>query len=462
LIEAQDFIGAAGRLEQDLSASGLTQEIEKTFGDEQIQNKDVGDPLALLPQFLEGPVVTTNFDRILESVFSAAGKPFKWIYVGAAMKGATSALLENEHVLIKLHGTWTDQVNRVLTPDEYKRHYGGTQLEELVITRSLPFLVLGLFMMRRVLFMGCSLASDLTMAVGDLIKEKTEVSKHFCFSALSDSTPKAGETQEQAEKRVQDEHAKNQERLERSGIKPIWFPAHRYEFISDLLRAIQPPLGLSQKAQSFFSWFGTLTLLLSLTFIVPYQIVMTHSFGPLLLMMGCVVLPLCSGVLLAMAFRYARKAFNSTISERLIPVFAFNLTGRWCAMRWIGWFLFLFLPIYVATHFWLESRKLVLHQDTVEEYEVKEADLEFPSYYFQGDWRLIFSVAPHYWWKNDKGSCCWACPIIQPWVNTTLVGMVLLAGLLFTVCCLTGLWLSPLRKRLVLRPDSMLDQIASA
>ncbi|MBV8279575.1 MAG: SIR2 family protein, partial [Verrucomicrobia bacterium] len=269
MIEAQDFIGAAGRLEQDLSASGLTQEIAKTFGDEEIQGKDAGDPLALLPQFLEGPVVTTNFDRILESVFSAAGKPFKRIYVGAAMKGATSALLENEHVLIKLHGTWSGQVNRVLTPNEYKLHYGGTQLEELVITRSLPFLVLELFMMRRVLFIGCGLASDLIMAVGDLIKEKTKVSKHFCFFAMPDSTPKAEETQEQADKRAQDEQAENQERFERSGIKPIWFPAHRYEFISDLLRAIQPPLGLSQKAQSFFSWFGTLTLLVSLTFIVP-------------------------------------------------------------------------------------------------------------------------------------------------------------------------------------------------
>jgi hypothetical protein len=210
--------------------------------------------------------------------------------------------------------------------------------------------------------------------------------------------------------------------------------------------SLQPPLGLSRSSQLFFNRLGVFTFLLSLGLIVPYQIVLGHEFGPLLLMVGCVALPLCIGVLLALALRHARRSFSTTISGRLVPILGFKMATKWRPARWLGWFLFLFFPTYVTTHFLLETHKLVMHQDSAPEVGLDRADLPFPKYYFEGRWDLIFGPAPHYWWgENDRYH---AYPIVQPWLNVILNCSVIAGGVFYTFCCITGYALRPGRKRL--------------
>jgi hypothetical protein len=240
-----------------------------------------------------------------------------------------------------------------------------------------------------------------------------------------------------------------------------------YDHLSELIRSAvpkasdrKPPSADSNPSQVFFSCMGAFTFALGMFLMTSYQVVQGHSFGPLLLLIGCIALPLLVGILLALAFRHALGVLNASKSERLMPILGFKMQARWAPMRWVGWFLFLVLPSYIAGHFLLETRKLVLHQDRVPEQGVLAArDMPFPEYYFNARWDLVFDHYPHYWWGEERRYQGW--PILQPWLNVILTASAIGGASLFTLCCATGFGLMPARKRLLLEPRKPGEGIAS-
>jgi hypothetical protein len=159
--------------------------------------------------------LTTNFDELLEFVYSSHSKPFARVLQGKQILDLTDALMDGTAIL-KLHGDYRNPDNRVLTNTEYDNAYAPrcahrTEMEKLLTSRCL-------------LFLGCSLSQDRTMT---LAKEAFEAIaslpegvdnrdrqrwardlRHFAFLAK----PETEATRREREAFLSDRH-----------ILPIWY-----------------------------------------------------------------------------------------------------------------------------------------------------------------------------------------------------------------------------------------------
>ena len=133
LISEGRFPEAASILERELKDKSLQEAVAREFGDQHLEGKTATDTLRLLPYLGDRPVLTTNFDSILERVFERSGKPFVGFGIGADVREATKAIFGeralgkkgahhyslNTRRLIKIHGNASSPANRVLTASEY-------------------------------------------------------------------------------------------------------------------------------------------------------------------------------------------------------------------------------------------------------------------------------------------------------------------------------------------------------
>ena len=79
-----------------------------------------------LPRIARGPVLTTNFDRVLEATFEDLGRRFEEVFPGSRIGQASRAIQLNQPFLLKLHGDYADSASHVLTLSEYAREYGSS------------------------------------------------------------------------------------------------------------------------------------------------------------------------------------------------------------------------------------------------------------------------------------------------------------------------------------------------
>jgi hypothetical protein len=130
-------------------------------------------PVERLPTlFPSSPVFTTNYDRVLEEVYKNDFKPFEPI------TGSILQVLEfRQHVLIKLHGDFSDDFSTVLTLAEYRHHYGKAD-EGFSTGLPLPEALLHLFRTESVLFLGCSMRNDRYLRV---MKHSGTSTTHYAF-----------------------------------------------------------------------------------------------------------------------------------------------------------------------------------------------------------------------------------------------------------------------------------------
>lgn len=75
-LDKNDYEGAAETLLKELGPDGFQHMVAASAGDNNLQSVDfrVGT-VSLLPLLATGPVITTNFDRILERAFQVNGIP---------------------------------------------------------------------------------------------------------------------------------------------------------------------------------------------------------------------------------------------------------------------------------------------------------------------------------------------------------------------------------------------------
>src|SRR6185436_9344031 len=111
------------------------------------------------PYLTAGPVITTNYDRVLERAFAIANRAFTGCIVGAEPDEIVPAIQRNERVLFKIHGDC--ETRRGLTLRSYEFAYGHRDRKSGRETRDkLQGMLPILLMNRPFLFLGCSLDTD--------------------------------------------------------------------------------------------------------------------------------------------------------------------------------------------------------------------------------------------------------------------------------------------------------------
>jgi len=177
--------------------------------------------VALLPLLASGPVVTTNFDRVLERAFAAHGTPFESVISGPRPDLIVDALHGHRRVLIKLHGDWQDRVGRTFAKSDYDANYGDAQPERKreLLERAERLL----FSSRSLLFIGASLGPDRTVEVLEQVHNDCAGIHHFAILAV----PKEAADFDKKEKH-----------LRSLGVLPLWYYAESPEKHAPLVEGL--------------------------------------------------------------------------------------------------------------------------------------------------------------------------------------------------------------------------------
>ena len=194
---------AAEELYNDMNAPAFNEFLHNSFGND----KPINVAIQYLPYLFDTEVITTNYDAVLKRTYEMAGKPFEEQINGGDANDFSASLGSGKRTLLKLHGDYSKERNRILTLSEYNRHYVDTGIIKTLIE--------GTFFNKTILFLGASLNKDrLITAMAEYVEEKGHDNcvKHYCF--LEDP----GKT----------ERTKTRNRLSKCNIFPIWYPANEH------------------------------------------------------------------------------------------------------------------------------------------------------------------------------------------------------------------------------------------
>jgi hypothetical protein len=200
---------AAESLLKELGDDGFQAMVAAEAGDSMLTAYDFrAGTVSLLPLLASGPVVTTNFDRVLEHAFTINGAPFEQVISGPRPDLIVDALHGNRRVLIKLHGDWQDRVGRTFAKSDYDANYGDAQPEKK--RELLDGAENLLFSSRAMLFIGASLGPDRTVRILGDVQKKYAGIHHFAILSVPVT---------QAEFDVREK------RLRECGVLPLWYSA---------------------------------------------------------------------------------------------------------------------------------------------------------------------------------------------------------------------------------------------
>lgn len=208
-LDEGDYEGAAEALLQDLGADGFQNMVAAAAGDANLERFEFrAGTVSLLPLLARGPVVTTNFDRVLERAFLASGTPFESVVSGPRPDLIVDALHGDRHVLIKLHGDWQDRVGRTFAASDYNANYGDAQPEKK--RELLEGVERLLFSSRSLLFIGASLGQDRTVKLLQKVHTDYAGIRHYAIM----TAPRSSEEFDQKE-----------QHLRTCGVLPLWYHA---------------------------------------------------------------------------------------------------------------------------------------------------------------------------------------------------------------------------------------------
>ena len=220
---------AASTICESLGKADYAERIKSAFREEKIYESELTNmAVSLVPLiFKTGTVITTNFDRLLHKVYAQYGCPFTDYLTPYEVSDDAKGDFHQgiAHYLLKLHGDYLHTDRIVFTKEQYDKCYGKNYDSEYVsfITDALSSKVL--------LFLGCSLDTDRTMSLMQktaLDKSRTHYAVVECGCDDSDHLDAAF-------------YEKNK-RLSDMGIRCIWYPKGRYEFVYSILEGINARL----------------------------------------------------------------------------------------------------------------------------------------------------------------------------------------------------------------------------
>ena len=180
-------------------------------------------PIEGVPQALtkltHGPVVTTNYDEVLELAYEQQGCRFRSVARPPDGHMLCEAFSGNRNFLLKIHGHWAEEDNRILTLEQYERFYGSAVAGEIDLSEPLPQALRLMFLARSVLFLGCSLKEDRYLRMlKRLVSEGMRTPVHF--AVLEDKG----------------DMSDRRRTLANSRIFPIFFPKGRFDLIEEVVK----------------------------------------------------------------------------------------------------------------------------------------------------------------------------------------------------------------------------------
>jgi hypothetical protein len=212
LIKGGLYEEAAQCLFDNLPAGCFTEHVENVFA----HKRDLAGVIQKLPFVFTNAVITTNFDTLLQRGYQDNKLDFDEVLLGSEALDLPKILGENKRVLVKLHGKANSSKNRILTKDEYDKHYENEhELEKVIDTIS----------NKTLLFIGCSLSIDRTIKCMKKIVKKHGIEKiprHYAFLRLND----------------ENERLDRRDFLAEANIHPIWYKDDHDECIEALLEKL--------------------------------------------------------------------------------------------------------------------------------------------------------------------------------------------------------------------------------
>lgn len=220
-LDAKEYEEAAEELLNEYGARGFQDKIEAAFGKHKLAGKAfANEAVSVLPRLAVGPVITTNFDQVIEEAFKQSNCPFDQVVIGTKPDLIGKALQSGNRFLLKVHGDVEDRADRILTFTEYQNYYGTTSNSLVDLTKPLPVHLKAMMTNRPLLFLGCNLRQDRMMAILAHIAETVPGLVHYAIVVKPEKFE---------EFRVQSK------RLADFGIRPIWYPENEDNLIKPLL-----------------------------------------------------------------------------------------------------------------------------------------------------------------------------------------------------------------------------------
>lgn len=205
LLDSGDYEGAAQLIHDDLGPALFNKQLQECFD----RSCSAAGAINLLPiAFPDSNVVTTNFDKLLESAFSGQSQGFDQVILGSSLGEALRILSAGGRYLLKLHGSCETVANRVLLRDEYNQAYGdiGT------VGRFFSRFLFG----KSLLFVGCSLMTDRTLRTMEQVVEiegAHTLPQHYAFLELKGGV----------------DRVERKKALAKANIFPIWYPEGEHD-----------------------------------------------------------------------------------------------------------------------------------------------------------------------------------------------------------------------------------------
>ena len=208
-------------LSEQLGKENFNSKIDFKFAEN--SKKPIGI-INILPRITNGTIVTTNFDKLIEKVFSNHGKMLTIVH-GNEDKEFHRSFAKGDDYLLKLHGSVNDTNSRIFTKSEYESAYLDYS-GNIDFQKPLPENLSKIYKNATLLFLGCSLENDRTMQLFKTIIEQEEerkIPRHYAFL----SSPEKSEDLIIKEKFLT-EHM----------IFPIWYPKGEYEILDNMIELL--------------------------------------------------------------------------------------------------------------------------------------------------------------------------------------------------------------------------------
>ncbi|HAT4312822.1 TPA: SIR2 family protein [Clostridium perfringens] len=154
--DSMNYEDKADFLYEDMGKISFSNHLKTTFSQQYLyidKCEFVNKPVYLLPSiFNNGLILTTNYDKVIEKVYSALHNMILPVAHPGHFEALNGALRNNELLLFKIHGDINEPIESIiLTKEQYKLAYDNPKLIDTLKQ---------IYTSKSMLFLGCSLEKD--------------------------------------------------------------------------------------------------------------------------------------------------------------------------------------------------------------------------------------------------------------------------------------------------------------
>ncbi|MBM6870819.1 tetratricopeptide repeat protein [Pseudoflavonifractor phocaeensis] len=237
-----EFEEAASVLRDEMGEHDFLSELYSRFGKHTLPDamKQISDERKLLPRIFHGPLVTTNFEQVIEEIYGR-GIPVLCPHTDYQAPQTQRTLQAATPILFKLHGTIEDRDHLILDKESYDAFYAPASGESVLVQT-----MKSIFASRQVLFLGCSLETDRVLQV---LKSCCENREYFALAELPEETK--NESDPFSPKLLNTDGSENaaykkrRQFMSKHHINCIWYPYRQFDaldvFLKELCNNLDPP-----------------------------------------------------------------------------------------------------------------------------------------------------------------------------------------------------------------------------